>query len=40
MIGQYVEISPKKIGTDCVLLTNGDFVHAGGEGTVYAGQWF
>jgi len=38
MIGQYVEI--KKIGADCATLTNGDMVHAGGERTVFAGQWF
>jgi hypothetical protein len=40
MIGQYIEICPKKTGTDNVLLTNGDLIHTGGEGTVYAGQWF
>ena len=40
MTRQYVEINPKKIGTDCARLTNGDIIHAGGEKTIYAGQWF
>jgi hypothetical protein len=40
MTRQYVEIKPEKTRADCAPLTNGDIIHAGGEGTVFAGQWF
>ncbi len=36
----YVEISKKKVGTGCVLLSNGDLIHEGGASTVQQGIWF
>lgn len=41
MIGQYVEIAHKSIGSrDHVVLSNGDIVHKGLDRTVFEGQWF
>ena len=40
MTATYLDISKKRVGTDCVLLSNGDLIHKGGDGTPYQGQWF
>jgi hypothetical protein len=36
---EYLDISDKKAG-GTTLLSNGDFIYLGGEGTIFQGQWF